>query len=145
MVRYQQSVRTSDVTNAHAALEIIAGPQGCRVFGIKVCVASAVLTVLGVGRPAAQGITPTTPTTFPCIDGDASVKSQSKIALAWATSPTAPATFFDRVSTTAAIGFIRDFLFPQGIWIPANGSLTLHNITGGAVLDATVDIQEQAS
>lgn len=145
MVRYQQSVRTSNVTNANAALEIIAGALGCRVFGIKVCVASAVLTVLGVGRPAAAGVTPTTPAAFPCIDGDASVVSASKIALAWGTSPTAPAKFFERVSTTAAIGFQRDFLFPQGLWIPANGSLTLHNITGGAVLDVTVDIQEQAS
>lgn len=141
MARFQQAVRTSNVTSANAAVEIIAGTKGCRLWSLKLCVASAVATVLGIGRPAALGITPATPTAFPSIDGPRSF-SLAKLALAWATSPTAPGTFFERVSTTAAIGFLRDFYFPQGLYIAANASITLHNITGGAVLDVTVDISE---
>lgn len=132
------------MTTGQAAAEILGGPMGCRVFGIKVVAASAAASVLGVGRPALKGDSPAAPTVFGSID-DGGSTSQSKIALAWDVSPTAPVTFFDRVSVSGAVGFMRDFVFPQGIWIPAKTSLTLHNILGGALFDVTVDMQEMSA
>lgn len=141
MARFQQAVRTSNVTSTNAALEIIAGSKGCRVWSVKINVASAVATVLGIGRPATAGLVPATLSKFLSIDNIRSF-SLSQIALTWGTSPTAPAAFFERVSTTGAIGFLRDLFFPQGLYVSPNATLTLHNITGGATIDATVDISE---
>lgn len=141
MTRFQGAVRTSNVTNANAACELIAGPSGCRVFGVRITLASAVATVLGLGRPAVKGVTPTTPASLPSCEGRPEA-SQTQTALAWGTSPTSPATFMERVSTTAAIGFIRDWKFDAGIWIPAGFTLVLFNITGGGTLDLSWDISE---
>lgn len=140
MARFQQAVRTSNVTNAQAILEIIAGNRGCRVKAIYITLATAVTGVFGVGRPAAAGITPTTPTTFGPIDGVGD-RSMTAIALAWGTSPTAPTLFFRRVSVPATIGAIRDTPVLD-VYVPAGATLTLHNITGGPTLDVSIDIEE---
>ena len=104
--RFQLGVRTSNVTSGQALLEIIAptvasGLKGCRVLNFNITLATGVTGVFGTGRPAATGITPTTPVSFLSdLNGDPSL---TKIALAWGTSPTAPAAFFHRITvpTTA--------------------------------------------
>jgi hypothetical protein len=48
----------------------------------------------------------------------------------------------ERWSSTGAVGATKDFLFPQGIWVPSGQTLTVHNILGGATLDITINIQE---
>jgi len=145
MARFQLGVRTSNVTSAQSLFEIIAGAMGCRLRGINITLATAVTGAFGVGRPAAKGITPTTPITFPTVDGVGD-PSLSKIALAWGTSPTAPSPYYRRVSMPATIGAMADLVFTVvgrgGIWIPAGGTLVLHNITGGPTLDATIEIEE---
>jgi len=151
--RYELAVRTSNVTSAQALLEIIAptvisGVKGVRILNFNITVASAVTGVFGTGRPAVAGITPTTPVSFLSVENGE--PSLTKVALAWGTSPTAPAAFFHRVSVPATISAIRDILplilggldRGVGIWIPAGQTFTLHNITGGPTLDVSMDILE---
>jgi len=142
MNRYQGAVRTTNITTNQSAVELIGGPKGCWLFGLRITLASAVATVLGLGRPAAKGITPTTPVGMPSIGGSPTETSQSATALAWVTPPTNPAVFMDRVSTTAVIGFVRDWKWETGLFIPAGGTLVLQNITGGGTLDVAFDIGE---
>jgi hypothetical protein len=149
--RYQLGVRTSNVTSGQALLEIIAasavnGGRGVRLLNFNITLATGVTGVFGTGRPAAAGITPTTPVTFNSDEND--TPSLTKVALAWATSPTAPTSFFHRITVPATVGAVRDILpisglpVGGGIWIPAGGTFTLHNITGGPTLDISMDILE---
>lgn len=144
MALYDLGVRTSNVTSANAALEIIGSTnQRARVYEIGVTLATAVATVLGFGRPAAAGVTPTSPVLFQAEDAGEGAAT-SKIALAWGTSPTAP-TIYHRRMSGSAIGQGVVWTFPQGIAISTSGagnSLVLFNITGGATLDAYVVVGE---
>lgn len=149
MARFQLAVRTSNVTNANAALEIIAGNKGCRVKHIDFSLATAVTGVFGVGRPAAKGVTPTTPVNFLSQDANSlgiGDPSLSSVALAWGVSPTAPANFFNRVSMPATVGALRDIRYvvtgAPGIFIPPGQTLVLFNITGGPTLDVDISIDE---
>lgn len=140
MARFQTGVRTSNVTSGQAALEIIAGNRGCRLWSVEITLATAVTGVLGLGRPAAAGITPTTPATFACIEGVGF--SQSVTALAWGTSPTAPTQFLNRASFPATVGAPLTWILPYGVWIPAGTTLTLHNIVGGPTYDIALELAE---
>jgi len=145
MARFRQGVRSSNVTSAQAVLEILAGIKGCRVRNFSFTVATAVTGVFGIGKPAAAGITPTTPTAFLAVDGTSGDRSLTTIALAWGTSPTAPTTFYARTGVAGTVGEFRDLinaLQHGGIWIPPSTTLTLHNITGGPTLDVTIEIDE---
>ena len=65
MAYHELGVRTSNVTSANAALEIIgATALRGRVIEIGFTLATAVATVIGFGRPAAAGVTPTSPVTL---------------------------------------------------------------------------------
>lgn len=144
MANFQLGLRSSNVTSANAVLEIIA-VVGCRLKTLNISLATGVTGVFGVGRPAAAGITPTTPTRFLSDDGVGF--SQAQVALAWGTSPTAPAAFHHRVSMPATVGALRDIMpfnveRGHGIWIPAGATLVLFNITGGPTLDVSMDLEE---
>lgn len=145
MARFQLAVRTSNVTTGQAIFEIIAGNKGCRVRGVNITLATAVTGVFGVGRPAAKGVTPTTPVNLLQMEGNGDV-SLTAVALAWGTSPTAPAQFFHRMSVPATIGAIRDLpvslASPAGIFVPAGSTLVLFNILGGPTLDTDITIDE---
>lgn len=140
-MRFTKGVRTSNVTNSNAAVEILAGIKGARLLSCYVTTVTAVAGVLGIGRPAAAGVTPTTPLTFPTVEGvgDASL---ARTALAWGTSPTDPTIFYSRTSLSATIGSAANIVFPYGIWIPASTTLVLQNILGGPTYDITIEISE---
>ena len=144
MAYHELAVRTSNVTTAAAALELIgATALRGRLLEIGFTLVTAVATTLGLGRPAAAGITPTTPVTLLPEDVNDSAPV-SKIALAWATSPTAPTAFMRRFAGSA-IGQGAIWTFPKGIVLAPSGagnSFTLHNILGGATLDAWVVVEE---
>jgi hypothetical protein len=133
-------VRTSNVTSANAMVEIIAGIKGCRVWPMALTLATAVVGVFGLGRPAAAGVTPTTP--IPFLSDGLGDPSLTRLALAWGTSPTAPSSFFMRISAPATVGSYWTVGFQQGIWVPAGSTLTLHNVTGGPTLDLNIEISE---
>lgn len=149
MARFQLAVRTSNVTSGQALLEIIAGGKSCTVKAINLSVVTAVVGVFGIGRPAAAGITPTTPVRL-LSTGGVGDPSLAAVALAWGTSPTAPAAFYKRAAVPGVIGslwpnFEPHMPAPQGSvgWlVPAQTTLVLFNIVGGPTLDVDIEIDE---
>lgn len=135
---YSLSNRTTNVTIANPCLEIIAGAAARpRIMEIGIFMAAATESVFGIGRPAAIGLTPTTPVTMGAEDnGDPA--GEVTTALAWATPPTVPTLFFRRISLAAAVGTGVIFTFPKGLYIPAAGSIVVWNITATGVSDIHV-------
>jgi hypothetical protein len=134
--------RTSNITTANACLEIRTTSSGkIAIQEIEISLVTAAATVIGIGTPAAIGVTPTSPVTF--LREDASDQTPvTTTALAWGTGPTVPTAFFRRWSFPATIGSGIIFTFPQGLYIAASSSLVLWNILGGATLDVSVVADE---
>jgi hypothetical protein len=144
MRHYTRGIRSTNGTTTEAALEIIAGADvGFRLVGtLSLALAAATASSFGLGRPAAKGVTPTTPTTIPANDGG-SINSKATTALAWGTSPTVPASFFYRGSFPNVIGSRSEWALPaSGIWVPAGQTIVLWNIGATGVTDITFTIQE---
>lgn len=138
-MKVRLAVRTSGVGAGAAAWEIRTGatPGRWRLLELKIFLASAVASVIGLGQPAAIGVTPTTPVDFSTDDpNDVLAAGVVQSALAWATGPTVPANFDERISIAGTIGNGAIFTFPQGLVIPVSSSLVLWNITANGVFDA---------
>lgn len=138
-------VRTVDGTIAAAAWEIrtAATPGRARLMEIGFTLAAATATTIGLGRPAAIGITPTTPVDFlPEDPNDVIATGVIQSALAWGTGPTVPTAFLRRIALPATIGTGVIWTFPEGIVIPVSSSIVVWNIAANSVLDcyAVVDI-----
>lgn len=133
--------RTVDGTSGAAAWEIRAGASGCSVHRIGLSLAAATASIFGLGRPAAIGITPTTPVTFGASRPVEAV-SVATGAMAWGTGPTVPAAFLRRISLPATVGAGIVWEFDGTLVIPASGSLVLWNLAANAVADVWADIQK---
>jgi len=143
--RFRLGNRTSNVTIANAAIELRAGAiLRINLHEVRVHLASAAASVIGLGRPAAIGITPTTPKNLLTENTNESQASAAQTALAWVTGPTAPAEFLGRASLTANIGEFTMWKFDDGLEIPAGGSIVLWNITGNALMDVDFVISESS-
>jgi hypothetical protein len=142
MARYAMADRTSNVTSANACFEIrTTSTDRGFVLEIDISLATGVATVIGIGRPAAIGVTPTSPkTVLPEDPGNPA--GTVTTAVAWGTGPTVPANFLRRWSFPATIGSGVLLTFPLGLVIPVSSSLVLWNITGGATLDVSVVVDE---
>jgi len=86
---------------------------------------AATAGVYGLGRPAAIGITPTSPQTWLDEQDGNDGTCNTKSALAWGTGPTVPANFFRRISCAATIGVGVVWTFPRGLGLPTSGILSL--------------------
>jgi hypothetical protein len=142
MARYAMADRTSNVTSANACFEIrtTTTDRGF-ILEIDISLATAVATVIGIGRPAAIGVTPTSPkTVLPEDTGNPA--GTITTAVAWGTGPTVPTNFLRRWSFPATIGSGVLLTFPIGLVIPVSSSLVLWNITGGATLDVSIVVDE---
>lgn len=130
---HEIGTRTTNATIDQASLEIIGSTviqaRLLEIF-IQEVAGSATAPTIGLGRPAAAGVTPTTPITI--IGEDANDAPTTKIATAWGTSPTAPTVYMRRWSPgTPSILSTVTWRFWPGILIDKSGagnSLTLHNI-----------------
>ncbi len=133
-------VRTIDGTTGAAAWEIITGatPGRAKLVELGFFLAAATASVIGLGRPAAIGITPTTPVDFlPEDPNDVIASGVIQSALAWGTGPTIPAAFLRRIALPATIGTGVIWQFePKGIVIPISSSIILWNLSTASVLDA---------
>jgi hypothetical protein len=139
---YSIAVRTTGVTTGTAAWEIrTASTDRARVVEIGVFLAAATASTYGIGRPAAIGVTPTTPVTVIAEDSG-SPAGTAQSALAWGTGPTVPTAFFRRASMPATIGSGVIWTFPQGLIIPVSGSLVLWNLATNGVVDAYCVLDE---
>jgi len=138
-MRVSLAVRTTGAADATPAWEIRTGatPGRVKVVELGLFLAAATASIIGLGRPAAIGVTPTDPVDFLQEDPDdvlASGVIQS--ALAWATPPTAPTAFLRRIALPATIGTGVIFSFPNGLVIPVSSSIVLWNLGTNGVLDA---------
>ena len=143
MGMYSISVRTSNVTINAAMLEVIAtSTLSPRIMEVGFTITTATSIAVGLGRPAAIGITPATISTFQAEEVTSDPTAKTTMALTWATSPTNPTNYLRRFFTPATIGSGCIWTFPRGLQVPPSGTLTLSNITAGAVSDVWMVIAE---
>lgn len=147
-------VRTSNTSATAAFLEIIAGSllSGFYLREVEVINATAAAQAFGLGKPAAIGVTPTSPVPAIPLDlklpysttpGVAPSQSQVTTALAWGTGPTVPAAFFARGSFPATVGASVKWTFADGIWVPAGSTIILWGTGTNAPNDVNILVDER--
>jgi hypothetical protein len=104
MALYALRTRSTVTTTGAAAYEIRAA-SGARVEvrEIGLFIGAATASTYGIGRPAAIGVTPTSPINVIAQD-PAAPTGATTTAVAWGTGPTVPAQFLRAVALPAAIG-----------------------------------------
>jgi hypothetical protein len=140
--------RTSNLTINQSAIEIIAGARmRVRIVEIHWVSATATAATYGIGRPAAKGVTPTSPIPFhtmiaTAVPATPAGVSTATSALAWGTSPTNPTEYLRRFAFPATAG--ANYLWrPEELWIPPNETLVIQNITAGVASDVNIIIEER--
>jgi hypothetical protein len=136
---------------AHAIGEIIpatlaAGKRPPEIREIGIFSVSGVAAEIGIGRPAAIGITPATLTTVQAGNSMDVIAGNTTIAASWATAPTVPGTFMRRAELQAVTGAGVIFTWNPGelvLWSGAAiSTLVLWQISALAV---TYDIYVKAA
>jgi hypothetical protein len=142
MAIYSLANRTTATGSGAANLEIRAGATNRpRLLEMGIWLNAATQSPIGIGRPQAIGVTPTSPVTVQAEDpGDSAGLTQT--ALAWGTGPTVPLQFFRRVNIAASIGAGVIITFPRGIVIAAGGSLVNWNIAATSANDVHIVVDE---
>lgn len=144
MSLYDFAVLTTGTSSGAAAWEIRTSANvRARLMEIGFFLNAATASTVGLGRPAAIGITPTSPVDFlPEDPADPTVSGQVQSALAWTTGPTVPANFLRRISLPATQGVGVIWTFPRGIVIPVSSSIVLWNLAANSALNAYAVIDE---
>lgn len=133
---YSLAQRTTATAAASASWELrTTSGNKPRLMELGVSQVTAVAGVYGIGRPAAIGITPTTPQTFLDESDGGGPVGNSTAALAWGTGPTVPANFFRRFACPATIGAGAILTFPRGLGIPISASIVIWIIATAPVCD----------
>lgn len=143
MALYALSQRTTATAAASASWEVRStSTNKPKVMELGISQNAATAGAYGIGRPAAIGLTPTTPQTF-VDEGDGNAPAaQTTAAVAWGTGPTVPANFNRRLSCAATIGVGAIFTFPRGLGIPTSSSIVLWIIATAPVCDVYAVIDE---
>jgi len=129
MAIYSLANLTTATASGAAALELrTAATDRAALLELGVFLNAATASIFGVGRPAAIGMTPTSPITWLAED-PANPAGTAQTALAWGTGPTVPANFFRRVNLPATIGAGVILSFPRGLVIAISSSLVLWNLS----------------
>lgn len=135
MAIYSLANRTTNVTTNNATIELIAGAtHRYRLLETGVFMAATTASVFSFGRPAAIGVTPTTPILM-LAEEVADASPECKTALAWATPPTPPTAAMRRLNLPATIGAGVILTFPRGIAVAVNGTLVHENVGATGVSD----------
>jgi hypothetical protein len=102
---------------------------------------TAAAAVIGLGTPAAIGITPLT--YYKVISEDPAVPlGTTLVATQWTTAPTVPSFFYRRFALRALIGCPLIVGFPRGITVPQSNSVVLWNITANPLCDTVIVVDE---
>jgi hypothetical protein len=142
MAIYSISQRTSATAAASASWEIrTTATDRAEVLELGLSQVTAVAGVYGLGRPAAIGITPTSPQTV-LAEEPAGPAGTVTVCVAWGTGPTVPANFFRRVSCPATIGAGVIWTFPRALIIAASSSIIIWIIATAPVCDVWVVLNE---
>ncbi len=135
MAIYSMADRSALLTTANASFEVrTTASIRANVLENGITINAATASVYGLGRPAAIGVTPTSPKTGLAEDQGGPTGSAST-AVAWGTGPTVPANFFRRVSLPATIGAGIIWTFPRGIVVSVSNSLVDWNLTAVSAAD----------
>ncbi|MBA2706318.1 MAG: hypothetical protein H0U59_00755 [Gemmatimonadaceae bacterium] len=145
MARYSLGSRTTATASGVANWELRStATDRLRVMELGIVVAAATASTFGLGRPAAIGVTPTSPVTILAEDsGDAA--GTGTVALAWGTAPTAPtgSAYLRRVATPASIGAGIVWTFGEnGLVVPISSSIVIYNLSTTGVADIYVVVDE---
>jgi len=142
MAIYSISRRTTVVASGSAAHTIYT-PAGARVSLLEagIFMAAATASTYSLGRPAANGVTPTSPVLLLAED-PASPASTVNSALAWTTSPTSPTDSLRRWASPATIGTGVIFTFPRGVVIAISSNFVLQNLAANGVADSYFTLDE---
>lgn len=142
MAIYSIRRRTTAVTSATAAVEIrTASTDRPYIMELHLFLAAATASTYGIGRPAAIGVTPTSPVTVLAED-PAQPAGTVTTALAWGTGPTVPVDFHRAISLPATIGTGVIWTFPRGLVIPVSSGYVFWNIATNGVIDAIAVVDE---
>jgi len=114
-------------TAAHAIGEIIpatlaAGKRPPEVREIGIFNNSGAAAEVGVGRPAAIGITPATLTTVQAGNSMDVIAGNTTVAASWGTAPTVPGTFMRRATLQSVVGAGVIFTWQPGELVLWSGS-----------------------
>ena len=144
MAIYSIGQRTTVTTIAAASWELRSASTGKpKVMELGYSLGAATASIIGIGRPAAIGVTPTTPLTVIDESDGNGPTGLTTCAVAWGTAPTVPTNFFRRASLPATIGAGIIFTFPRGLGIPVSSSIVVWNITANsAVVDVWAVVDE---
>lgn len=136
---WAQSRADGVATNGEAAWELINGTKPCRILEMSFqSLAAATSSRWGIGKPAAAGITPTTPLAVLSQD-QARADGTITTAVAWATKPTIPANFLEIVQLAAAIS--KQIITFEDLWLPPNGTLVAWNLTANQASAISVRLE----
>lgn len=124
------TTQTATATAPHTL--ITTSTDVAELFECAVFMTSAVAGNFQLGRPAAVGITPTSPVTLQA-ENPSLPPGTTTSALAWATNPTAPTVSMRNLNIPATIGTGIILTFPRGLIVPVSANLVLYNNSGGAV------------
>ncbi len=144
MARFELGVNSVAAAAAAAYLEIRSPTKPVSVLELGFFTQAATASSVGIGRPAAIGVTPTSPQTV-LSTVSTSLTGTVQTASAWGTAPTVPANHFRRLTFPASIGAGAILQWPVGdLVIPTGGSLVLWNFGGaaGSILSCYVAVEE---
>lgn len=111
---------------------------------MEICISqvAATASLFGLGRPAAIGITPTTPVTLLDEQDGNGPTGLTKTAVAWGTPPTVPTTFLRRLCTPATIGAGIIWTFPRGLGMPVSQAVVIWNAATNSIVHFHVVVDE---
>lgn len=143
MAIYSLSQRTIVTAAGGATWEVrTAATDRAQVLELGFSQVTAVASTMGLGRPQAIGVSPTTPQTVLAEDF-AEPTGTVTACVGWgSTAPTVPLNFFRRVTCPATIGAGVIWTFPRGLQIQVSFSIVLWVIATAPVLDAWVVLNE---
>lgn len=126
---YEVAFTKTTSTAAAPIIEIIpatlaAGkrPPEVREIGISISSPGAGVATIGIGQPAAIGVTPGTTSTVQATNTFDTIAGNTTIAASWGTAPTTPGTFRRRFDLQAVAGAGVIFTWNQGEFIMWSGA-----------------------
>jgi hypothetical protein len=108
---------------------------------IECCLIAATAVQIGLGRPAAAGITPTAPVAL--LPDNGVDTTLVKTAVAWGTAPTQPTTYYRMGEAPAVIGTTLVFTFEGlGLRLAPGQTFVIWNRNTNSQLDITVTVDQ---
>lgn len=142
MAVYSIARRTTNVTSGQSAHTIYtASTDRAALLEAGIFMGAATASTYSLGRPAAAGITPTSPVLLLAEDAGGPAATVNS-ALAWSTSPTSPTNDLRRWASPATIGTGVIFTFPRGVIIAVSANFVLQNLATNGVVDSYFVVDE---